>query len=37
MYKNLIISSVAGDMGRPSNFYYGAAKSALTIFAQGLF
>ena len=32
-----IWSSVAGDIGRPSNFYYGAAKSALTIFSQGLF
>ncbi len=32
-----IFSSVAGDIGRPSNYHYGAAKSALTIFCQGLF
>ena len=25
-----ILSSVAGDKGRPSNYHYGAAKSALT-------
>ena len=31
-----IISSVAGDIGRPSNYFYGASKSALTIFCQGL-
>lgn len=32
-----IFSSVAGDIGRPSNYHYGASKSALTIFCQGLF
>ena len=32
-----IFSSVAGDMGRPSNYQYGAAKAALTCFCQGLF
>ena len=32
-----IFSSVAGDIGRPSNFHYGAAKSALTNYGQGLF
>ena len=31
-----IFSSVAGDRGRPSNYHYGAAKSALTIFSEGL-
>ena len=31
-----IISSVAGDRGRPSNYHYGAAKAALTIFCEGL-
>ena len=30
------ISSVAGDRGRASNFVYGAAKAALTTYAQGL-
>ena len=28
---------MAGDIGRPSNFHYGAAKSALTNYGQGLF
>lgn len=32
-----ILSSVAGDKGRPSNFHYGAAKAALTIFCEGIF
>ncbi len=32
-----ILSSVAGDIGRPSNYNYGAAKSALTTFANGLY
>ena len=32
-----ILSSVAGDKGRPSNHYYGAAKAALNIFCEGLF
>lgn len=30
------ISSVAGDRGRKSNYVYGAAKGALTLFMQGL-
>lgn len=32
-----IFSSVAGDIGRPSNYQYGAAKAALTCFCHGLF
>ena len=31
-----VISSVAGDRGRQSNYVYGAAKGAVTIFMQGL-
>lgn len=31
-----VISSVAGDRGRQSNYVYGAAKGMLTIFTQGL-
>lgn len=31
-----VISSVAGDRGRPSNYLYGAAKSAVTTFCEGL-
>ena len=31
-----ILSSVAGDRGRPSNYHYGAAKAGLTIFSEGL-
>ncbi|MEB3322027.1 MAG: SDR family NAD(P)-dependent oxidoreductase, partial [Synechococcaceae cyanobacterium] len=31
-----IFSSVAADRGRPSNYAYGAAKAALTVFAEGL-
>ncbi|MGE5479223.1 MAG: SDR family oxidoreductase [Chloroflexota bacterium] len=31
-----VISSVAGDRGRQSNYLYGAAKGALTRFLQGL-
>jgi len=31
-----VISSVAGDRGRHSNYVYGAAKAAVTTFAQGL-
>ncbi len=31
-----VISSVAGDRGRKSNYVYGAAKGGLTIFLQGL-
>lgn len=31
-----IISSVAGDRGRQSNYLYGSAKAAVTTFASGL-
>lgn len=31
-----VITSVAGDRGRQSNYVYGAAKGGLTIFLQGL-
>jgi decaprenylphospho-beta-D-erythro-pentofuranosid-2-ulose 2-reductase len=31
-----IISSVAGDRARPSNFHYGAAKAAVSAFTDGL-
>lgn len=31
-----VITSVAGDRGRQSNYYYGAAKGTLSIFLQGL-
>ena len=31
-----IISSVAGDRGRQSNYPYGSAKAGLTVFASGL-
>ena len=31
-----VISSVAGDRGRQSNYWYGAAKGAVTIFCEGL-
>lgn len=31
-----VISSVAGDRGRRSNYVYGASKSAVTVFLQGL-
>lgn len=31
-----VISSVAGDRGRQSNYIYGTAKGAVTIFLQGL-
>jgi hypothetical protein len=31
-----VISSPAGDRGRQSNYIYGTAKGALTIFLQGL-
>jgi len=30
------ISSVAGDRGRQSNYFYGAAKGALTLYLSGL-
>ena len=32
----VVISSVAGDRGRSSNYVYGAAKGALTVFCDGL-
>lgn len=32
----IAVSSVAGDRGRQSNYFYGAAKGALTLFLQGL-
>lgn len=32
----VVISSVAGDRGRQSNYIYGTAKGALNIFMQGL-
>jgi short-subunit dehydrogenase len=32
----LIVSSVAGDRGRQSNYVYGAAKGGLSILGQGL-
>lgn len=32
----VVISSVAGERGRKSNYVYGSAKGALSIFAQGL-
>ncbi len=31
-----VISSVAGDRGRQSNYIYGAAKGAVSLFMQGL-
>ena len=31
-----VLSSVAGDRGRPRNYTYGAAKGALNIYLQGL-
>ena len=31
-----VITSVAGDRGRPRNYTYGAAKGALHIYLQGL-
>jgi short-subunit dehydrogenase len=32
----VVISSVAGDRGRQSNYVYGASKGALNVFLQGL-
>ncbi|MDF9834002.1 decaprenylphospho-beta-D-erythro-pentofuranosid-2-ulose 2-reductase [Ereboglobus sp. PH5-5] len=32
----VVISSVAGDRGRQSNYIYGSAKAGLTVFLQGL-
>lgn len=31
-----VVSSVAGDRGRPSNYTYGSAKAALSTYLQGL-
>ena len=31
-----VISSVAGDRGRQSNYLYGAAKGGLSVYLQGL-
>jgi len=31
-----VITSVAGDRGRPRNFTYGSAKGALSVYLQGL-
>jgi decaprenylphospho-beta-D-erythro-pentofuranosid-2-ulose 2-reductase len=31
-----VLSSVAGDRGRPRNFTYGAAKAGLNVYLQGL-
>lgn len=31
-----VISSVAGDRGRPSNYLYGSAKAAVSVFSEGL-
>jgi short-subunit dehydrogenase len=31
-----VITSVAGERGRPRNYTYGAAKGALTVYLQGL-
>jgi len=31
-----VVSSVAGDRGRKSNFVYGSAKAGLTVFLEGL-
>jgi short-subunit dehydrogenase len=32
----VVVSSVAGDRGRQSNYVYGSAKGAISIFLQGL-
>ncbi|MDX1612086.1 MAG: SDR family NAD(P)-dependent oxidoreductase, partial [Candidatus Thermoplasmatota archaeon] len=32
----VVVSSVAGDRGRASNYVYGSAKAGLSAFAQGL-
>jgi hypothetical protein len=31
-----VITSVAGDRGRPSNYLYGSAKAAVQVFCEGL-
>lgn len=32
----MVVSSVAGERGRPRNYTYGSAKGALTLYLQGL-
>lgn len=32
----VVVSSVAGDRGRPTNYVYGSAKSAVSVFCEGL-
>lgn len=32
----VVITSVAGDRGRPSNYVYGSAKAAVSVFCEGL-
>ena len=32
----VVLSSVAGDRGRPSNYVYGSAKAGLNVYLQGL-
>jgi len=31
-----VVTSVAGDRGRPSNYLYGSAKAAVSVFCEGL-
>ena len=31
-----VITSVAGDRGRPSNYVYGSAKAAVSVFCEGM-
>ncbi|WP_330970590.1 SDR family NAD(P)-dependent oxidoreductase, partial [Lysobacter sp. A3-1-A15] len=31
-----VITSVAGDRGRPSNYVYGSAKAAVSVYCEGL-
>jgi decaprenylphospho-beta-D-erythro-pentofuranosid-2-ulose 2-reductase len=31
-----VITSVAGDRGRPSNYVYGSAKAQVSVFCEGL-
>jgi short-subunit dehydrogenase len=31
-----VITSVAGDRGRPSNYFYGSAKAAVSVYCEGL-
>lgn len=32
----VVVSSVAGDRGRPSNYVYGASKALLSVFGEGM-